>query len=178
MEKNVLEFLNEQEKEIGKYESDLFFMNMIDIIHDYKIKSPIEKLLFIALKSIQRFNYIDNFEADSPNHVYRYGLTYEPQFKIGKYTVDFKIQYHYSLNRTLMSKTIIVECDGHEFHDKNKEQRKYEKERDRFIVKQGYKIFHYTGSEIFNNPLDIAVEILSYLTGIDKDSFCKDSNII
>lgn len=58
---------------------------------------------------------------------------------------------------------IILEVDGHEFHEKTKEQAIRDKSRDRFIMKKGFPIFRFTGSEIFNQPHQIAKEIDDYI---------------
>lgn len=104
------------------------------IFDDYigKCQSPIEKMMCAIL-----------FQTE---------VYFEPQEKIGNYTVDFLIQVD-------ENKYIVIECDGHEFHEKTKEQAKHDKERDRFLQKEGYPVYRFTGSEIFNNPLHILSEI-------------------
>lgn len=97
-----------------------------------KCKSPIEKLMCAIL-----------FQTDA---------YFEVQEKIEKYTVDFLIQVD-------ENKYIVIECDGHEFHEKTKEQAKHDKERDRFLQKEGYPVYRFTGSEIFNNPFQVLSEI-------------------
>ena len=81
---------------------------------------------------------------------------FEPQEKIGNYTVDFLIEGY-------EKKYIVIECDGHEFHEKTKEQAKHDKERDRFLQKEGYPVYRFTGSEIFNNPLQVLSEIVEII---------------
>jgi hypothetical protein len=54
---------------------------------------------------------------------------------------------------------ILVECDGHDFHERTKEQARKDKKRDRELQKLGYKVFHFTGSEIFKNSVDCAFEV-------------------
>lgn len=44
-------------------------------------------------------------------------------------------------------------------------KRRYEKQRDRFLTKQGYKILHFTGTKIWNDPMSVAAEVISFLTG-------------
>ena len=53
----------------------------------------------------------------------------------------------------------------------------YEKERDRFIQKEGFKIFHYTGSEIVKNPFMVASEALSYICPISNKNLLKSIDI-
>lgn len=47
---------------------------------------------------------------------------------------------------------IIIECDGHDFHEKTKQQASRDKKRDRDLTTLGYAIYRFTGSEIFKNP--------------------------
>ena len=61
---------------------------------------------------------------------------------------------------------VILEVDGHEFHEKTKEQAIRDKSRDRFITRKGFPIFRFTGSEIFNQPHQIAKEVEDYITQI------------
>ena len=90
------------------------------------------------------------------------GLFICPQFMIDKYSVDFLLIYnnHVSNNKIML----IVECDSQQWHDRSEKERRYEKIRERYIVSKGYKIFHFTGKEITDNPFKVAIEILNYLT--------------
>lgn len=67
-----------------------------------------------------------------------------PQKQIDKYRVDFLIEWK--------GKNIIIECDGHDFHEKTKQQASKDKKRDRELSGLGYEIRRYTGSEIYKDP--------------------------
>lgn len=89
------------------------------------------------------------------------GIFLWPQIKIGPYRVDFIFgtfsrrhdEYRY----------VIVECDGHAFHEKTKEQAQRDKARDRYIVARGHQILRFTGSEIFRDPRKVLNEIVEAL---------------
>ena len=49
-------------------------------------------------------------------------------------------------------KQLIVECDGHDFHERTKEQAAKDKARDRQAQLAGYTVFRYTGSELWRDP--------------------------
>ena len=57
----------------------------------------------------------------------------------------------------------VVECDGHEYHEKTKEQAARDKSRDRFLTKKGFRVFRLTGSEIWRVPIECAYEIADAL---------------
>ena len=109
---------------------------------DNEIESPIEKIAYLQIQSLRRHYGIFNF-------IVRW------QQKIEKYRVDFYITYH--------DKRIVVECDGHDFHEKTKYQASRDKERDRDLQKQGSIVLRYSGSDIINNPSKISDDIFDIL---------------
>ena len=88
-------------------------------------------------------------------------LTVRPQQQIGDYRVDFYIEY-LTLCDGKTSK-VIVECDGHDFHEKTKEQAQKDKKRDRVLQSYGYSVFRFTGSEIWSDPFKCAKFVIKHL---------------
>jgi very-short-patch-repair endonuclease len=70
-----------------------------------------------------------------------------PQHKFGPYTVDFFIGGNIEESRP----ELIIEIDGHQFHEKTKAQAEHDKKRDRFLVGRGFSILRFTGSEIYRD---------------------------
>jgi hypothetical protein len=58
---------------------------------------------------------------------------------------------------------IAVECDGHDFHEKTKEQAAADKARDREIVAAGITVLRFTGSEIWKDAEKCAQEVEALL---------------
>jgi hypothetical protein len=58
---------------------------------------------------------------------------------------------------------IVVEVDGHEFHERTKEQAQKDKSRDRQMQQVGYMVFRYTGSEIYNDVASSVSEVMQCL---------------
>lgn len=82
-----------------------------------------------------------------------------PQYVVGPYRVDFALRFDGTRRR------LVVECDGFEFHDRNIEQAAADKARDRFLLKSGWPVMRFTGSEI-TRQLDLCLaDIVEYLTG-------------
>lgn len=112
-------------------------------------------------------------------------LVIEPQAQLGEYRVDFLLGYHewvpdVERKEKLKDGTeidgvrevvanLIVECDGHDFHDRSKEQASRDRERDRELKKLGFDVFRYTGSDIWKSPFGCATEAIQSLTR----SVCK-----
>jgi len=177
LEKNVNEFIDKCSEDMGKWKAEDFNQSMWCECTEGKIQSPIEQILYCALKYIQTLNSIDDYD-DRYNFIskkpYSTGLWIKPQAVIDKYRCDFSL-FYVEISREPV--ILIVECDSQEFHERTEKERRYEKARDRYFTMQGYKIFHYTGSEIVKRPLEIAGEILAYITDTDIKEMLLDSNI-
>lgn len=84
-----------------------------------------------------------------------------PQWKVGSYRADFLLGMAGA--GTHRQTSIIVECDGHQWHEKTREQARRDKERERALNLEVAKVIRFTGSEIHNRPLACFEEALSAL---------------
>lgn len=57
-------------------------------------------------------------------------------------------------------KNIVVECDGHDFHERTKEQAEHDRKRDRRLTELGYTVLRFTGREIWRDPIACALSAL------------------
>lgn len=135
-------------------ESLLFALKLsIDFVN--KCESPIEKIL--AATMYQAFLVLRG-----PDSILKYIMNIYPQKEIvcgeNTYRVDFCIEY-------ILPKVfkLVVECDGHEYHEKTKEQAAKDKKRDRQLIKEGYHVIHFTGSEIYKDPYSCMKYVLDLL---------------
>lgn len=78
-----------------------------------------------------------------------------PQFQIDEYRADFAYR--------LDSRVTLIECDGHDFHERTKAQAAHDKQRDRFLQFRGYPVLRFTGSEIFADPVGCATEVSEFV---------------
>ena len=90
--------------------------------------------------------YID--ESVNPEHRLQCSQEIKEQVVIGIFVVDFVINDKY-----------IIEIDGHEWH-KTKKQRYDDYKRERYLIRLGYIVIRFTGSEVFVDPRQCAVETL------------------
>ena len=67
-----------------------------------------------------------------------------PQQPISCYRVDLAIHAR--------KMRLVIEVDGHEWHEKTKEQAARDKRRDRDLQQEGWNVFHFTGSEVWCDP--------------------------
>lgn len=139
--------------------NDLIGTNMLDgstILE--RITSPIEQLLYLSLQ-------YHSFYSDIPN------IKIIPQYEIktrkGRYSVDFLIVTSESIfiNQECLYREaqLVIECDGHDFHYNSKEKIEKDRIRERDIIRQGYQVIRYTGTELYRSSRKCALETIKLL---------------
>lgn len=123
-----------------------------------RCQSPIEQLLFLALT-----DHFKNLNAFFPDLDY----FIEPQFEIengeNKYRADFLLRIaDYAKEKNHL---FVIECDGHDFHEKTKEQIRNDRSRERIFLKKGFTVIRFSGSEIFESPDGCAFEVWEIMKG-------------
>lgn len=58
---------------------------------------------------------------------------------------------------------LVVELDGHDFHERTKEQARRDKSRDRELQMLGCDVFRFTGSEVWKEPVRPIQEIYQWM---------------
>ena len=134
----------------NKKSKDMFIAYLLnDAFNTNGCKSPIEQILYMAMKLTCGCHYFD----------------FEPQKEIiadsgKKYYADFAI---YSTDESsYYDIVLLVECDGHEYHEKTKAQVRRDNEREYDLRMSGYDILHFSGSQIYADPFKCANEIIAY----------------
>jgi very-short-patch-repair endonuclease len=154
---NVFPFLDRAAKLVGR-NAEESFSQFAFTIATRELESPIEDLFFIACAALCEAMHeplnIARVTPQSPRGIY-----IQPQAQVGMYRVDFLLQ-QVGLAPEEIYTPVIVELDGHDFHDKDKRQRSYEKARDRELVRQRFKVLHFTGSDVVKDPFAPAFEAL------------------
>lgn len=154
---------------IAKIINDCLDNQAIRLLEDFECynrfcESPIEQLLFAAL-------YAQSLQTDffQMKIMGASGLDKNPdqetiyvhqQMPVGQYRVDFLIFDCSCPFEIAEPQIIVVECDGHDFHEKTKEQAARDKKRDRFFQGLGFKVLRFTGSEIWADPHACVEEII------------------
>jgi very-short-patch-repair endonuclease len=137
-----------------------------------RCESPIEELLLAALyaeHTISEYRLHFMMADAMPAEPYFDGAAFVyAQVPIGPYRADFAIHDATLPFGAAKPRIMIVECDGHDFHEKTKEQARRDKQRDRFLVSKGYKLLRFTGSEIWADPEKCADEIIDELAANDE----------
>jgi very-short-patch-repair endonuclease len=65
----------------------------------------------------------------------------------------------YRLDFMLESGKIAIELDGHDFHERTKEQVEHRNKRDRDLQSDGWLVLHYSGSKFLSEPMNCILEV-------------------
>lgn len=123
-------------------------------------QSPIEEIMLVALSGVVAKigkNFHKHFTILA-QHEIENGDSY--------YVADFAIFFQNRKNSVPIK--LIVECDGHEFHEKTKEQVEKRNKRDYSLKMQGFDILHFSGSEIYKDPVGCARKCIDYIITLYK----------
>lgn len=141
----------------------LFLDRMKRVIGKNGLKRECHDYSYFAKISTDDFglkvNYEIDFEYISEEHLSGH-MYIQPQYKVQVYTVDFL----FSGNIDGICPSVALEIDGHEWHEKTKEQAMRDRRRDRNLLLNMLPIFtmRFTGSEIYNNAKEPYYDVLDY----------------
>lgn len=140
-----------------------FFMESCGFNISRECESPIEQLFDFAWQ-------IHCFEKDGKCDSPYIELSHQHNIQTnkGKYRADFYFDSDYpsgetSHHRGKNNLKLVIECDGHDFHEKTKEQVAKNNKRNLDLQMAGYEILHFSGSQVFENPLKCVKEVYEYI---------------
>jgi very-short-patch-repair endonuclease len=123
-----------------------------------KCGSPIEELFLAQCVCSGNFQWsrtddslVGSWEDLEPLSLFQ-------QFIEGRYRIDFAIT-------TASGPRVAIELDGHDWHERNKQQAERDKSRDRRLQELGWKVLRFTGSEVWRDATDCVNEVLRIAGG-------------
>ena len=120
-------------------------------------KSPIEKIFIFAYEIVicnvgfpisEVFCLYPQEKIEVINHSYIADFLFDTSYVKAMFDHEFKL---------------VIECDGHEFHEKTKEQVEKRNLRDMDLKMAGYDILHFSGSQIYQDPIKCASYVYEYI---------------
>jgi very-short-patch-repair endonuclease len=151
------------------------------------VESPIERLMKTAflmreykrnITSILSVSVIINEDMntmeDAVNHAVNspFVIVVMSQAKVGTYRAEFLAAFNPGCSGSRNAlKLLAIECDGHEFHQKTKQQAARDRARDRYFLKRGIPVMRFTGSEIWENAINCVDDVISYFEYCEGESF-------
>lgn len=131
-------------------------------------ESPIETMLGVAMFYVCRFfnrsssifvcaspEARKNLPKPGEGPIVSNVIYLVPQYEFQNYRIDWAVYCG--------RKWVFVECDGHDFHERTKEQAARDRKKDREIQAAGLNVLRFTGSEIYRDPSSCAIQVLLFL---------------
>jgi hypothetical protein len=171
----------------SEYQSDLvrYFDELTKVVAE-TVESPIEELMIWSLlwqsagsQYLVAFGSASHLPGGDPDHR---GVTLLDNTGAASWERDFHLQpmvrvgesrYRLDIAMELRSGEwpraqvfVAVECDGHDFHEKTKEQAERDKRRDRDLQSIGWAIARFTGSEIVRDPIRAGRDVATLAYGL------------
>ena len=128
-----------------------------------RAESPIEQTMLAALMRVMDAN------EDLVNGVhwccgpYVYGEERQPFDAVFAYSqaivLKYRVDFLFDICDAGARHCLVVECDGHDYHERTKEQAARDRSRDRRMIAAGINVMRFTGSEIWADPRKCADEV-------------------
>lgn len=96
------------------------------------------------------------------NHVNNCGLDIEIQEELNVGSKTYRPDFIIS-NSIGEAYNVVIECDGHDFHEKTKQQVIKGNNRDYDLKLDGYEVLHFSGSEIFKDAVKCASKAIEFV---------------
>jgi|SRR6185312_9354931 len=171
--KTEKDIIGEMAKEVGAI-AEFSYLGAIDAVHEKgSFESPIERVMVAALmaRPLENCDVLIGkpWEPHNLLHLWN-GCTdwvgsIHSQVPLGPYRVDFYLQAFVVNNWEPPAKItdrwlqLVIECDGHDYHERTKEQARHDKRRDRWFQTHGLSVLRFTGSEIWADPFGCVDQI-------------------
>jgi hypothetical protein len=145
------------------------------------LESPLEETVFWTLCALFRDCYAGRRStfgapgAKSPDGL-GVGLTARsdhwaelwPQLQVAAGGREYRIDLAMWIRHGRNSVAVAVELDGHDFHERTKEQAEADKRRDRDLQAIGWRVVRFTGSQVLRDPVEVVDEILGFAATVTK----------
>lgn len=141
---------------------------------EHTCESPIERLLLAHLAFICVYGgapaVVPSKLAPEPPiqpHAPADASAITLQHKILTYRVDAALWFR-NYQGELVG--LVIECDGHDYHERTKHQAARDRSRDRDLLTAGYYVMRFTGAEIYADPCKCARQAEDMVGRIIQDS--------
>lgn len=113
-----------------------------------EVQSPLEAAFWTWWLALERSGDITDLVLKSQVEVTAKGQSYRLDFQVvPTYAGMFK-----QLTNHSQHPLIAIELDGHDFHERTKEQVALRNQRDRVLTSDGWTVWHFSGSELNADP--------------------------
>jgi very-short-patch-repair endonuclease len=118
--------------------------------HAAKLESPLEAIFYLWWVVAASVNGWEGELGVKPQH--------EVEVGGNRYRLDFAVIWPHANNKVI-APLIAVELDGHDFHERTKDQVIRRNQRDRELQAAGWTVLHFSGSELVKEPWKCVAEV-------------------
>jgi very-short-patch-repair endonuclease len=145
--------------------AEVYTRQLYDRLGAAGMESPIERYFLIALQWVMAGEAVLNPHMVHPVRFAQGSLSEQPlrafelqvwrQVRALDWPADFVLG---TLAADGSRQFAVVECDGHDFHERTKEQAERDRSRDRAVQAQGWRMFRFTGSELYRSAMLLVLD--------------------
>lgn len=137
-----------------------------DHFAEQRNESPIEAVFAIWWLALNTtWGAFDDLQLMPQERVTLGEATYRLDFTVGFPDADLLRDAH---KFGLSVPAIAVELDGHDFHERTREQVELRNRRDRDLQSAGWKVFHFSGAEVMRDPKRCVEEVRHYASAAQQ----------
>jgi very-short-patch-repair endonuclease len=131
------------------------------------IESPIERIFWLCFHTaVDSHPVVGGLQvrpyADESSLAESADIYFGRQIRVLDWPVDFVIVARFVHDEFRSLARLAIECDGHEYHERTKEQAARDRSRDRSLQASGYTVMRFTGSELYRDPMKCVEEVLRW----------------
>lgn len=128
---------------------------------DQELESPLEAIFYAWFGAI---------ESLEDQEIWTFGLEAQRTVTVAngqRYRFDFGVVFgaqrlsDLATWRGVPQPKLGIELDGHDFHERTKEQVAARNTRDRDLTAAGWTVLHYSGSELYRDPIACVAEVIA-----------------
>ena len=121
------------------------------LFNDHPEPTPIESLFYASVMLyLGSWGFLDDWKIT-------------PQLTVNTHRVDFSFKHE-------NGGEFFIDLDGHDFHERTREQAKRDRSIDRKFALNGQTLLRYTGSEVWSEMEKICEELTSLILDLETHS--------
>lgn len=125
-----------------------------------RCESPLETMLATAFGNLPGFQWRLPFSDElEVGRWPRSGILLHAQVPCGPYWADFCLR---GWDRGANDPLIVIEVDGHDFHERTPAQAQRDRRRDRYLTTHGAAVLRFTGREVWQDARRCAWEVWGF----------------
>lgn len=127
------------------------------------LDSPLEAVMLAALMAADKaISHYPESSAEMLRIMRNEGvlkLDVRAAVPVGAYRADLVMSAQLRPGEAQQPAKVVIECDGHMYHERTRAQAMHDRQRDRYMQREGFIVARFTGDEIIRSPFECAFEV-------------------